>query len=58
MVGGQISELQPPTGLLLIRQMIYEYGDPRWNDVDRGKPKDAEKILSQCYFVHHKSHID
>jgi hypothetical protein len=27
----------------------------RWNDIDRGKPKDSEKNLSQCNFVHHKS---
>jgi hypothetical protein len=29
---------------------------PWWNDIDRGKLKDLEKILSQCHFVHHKSH--
>jgi hypothetical protein len=38
--------------------MIYEYGEQRWNDIDRGKPKNWEKNLSQCYFVHHKSHMD
>jgi hypothetical protein len=32
----------------------YEYGEPRWNDIDRGKPKNSEKNLSQCHFVHHK----
>jgi hypothetical protein len=26
--------------------------------IDRVKPKNSEKNLSQCHFVHHKSHID
>jgi hypothetical protein len=30
----------------------------RWNDIDRGKPKCSRKNLSQCHFVHHKSHMD
>jgi hypothetical protein len=32
-----ISELQPPTGLLFIPQVIYEHGETWWNDIDRGK---------------------
>jgi hypothetical protein len=32
--------------------------EQRWNDIDRGRPKDSEKILTQCHFVHHKSHMD
>jgi hypothetical protein len=32
--------------------------EPRWNYTDRGKPKNSEKNLSHCHFVHHKSHMD
>jgi hypothetical protein len=35
-----VSELQPPTGLLFILQVIYEFGEPRWNDTDRGKTEE------------------
>jgi hypothetical protein len=28
--------------------MMHEYGEPRWNDTDRGKEKNSEKTLSQC----------
>jgi hypothetical protein len=30
----------------------------RWNESDKGKPKYSEKHLSQCHFVHHKSHME
>jgi hypothetical protein len=30
--------------------------NPWWNDIDRGKLKDSERNLSQCHFVHYKSH--
>jgi hypothetical protein len=29
-----------------------------WDDTDMGKHKYWEKNLYQCYFVHHKSHMD
>jgi hypothetical protein len=35
-----------------------DYGLPRWNDIDRGKPKNSEIKLCQCHFYHHKSHMD
>jgi hypothetical protein len=54
-----VSELRPPvSGLIVKPQMIDEYGEPWWNDIGRGKPKISEKNLSQCRFVHHKSHMD
>jgi hypothetical protein len=27
-------------------------------EIDRGKPKYSGKNLSQCHFVHYKSHMD
>jgi hypothetical protein len=30
--------------------------EEQWNDIERGKLKNSEKILSQCHFVHHRSH--
>jgi hypothetical protein len=53
-----VSELRPLTVLLFIPQMIYEIGELRRNDVDKGKPKNPEKNLSHCQFFHHKSHTD
>jgi hypothetical protein len=36
----------------------HECGQLRWNDIDRAKLKNSERNLSQCQFVHHKSHMD
>jgi hypothetical protein len=32
--------------------------EPRWNDIDRGEPKNLERNVFQCHFVHHKSRMD
>jgi hypothetical protein len=32
-----VSEQRPPTGLLFIPQLIYEHGEPQWNDIHRVK---------------------
>jgi hypothetical protein len=31
---------------LFIPQIISEYEEPQWNDIDSGKPKNPEKNLS------------
>jgi hypothetical protein len=40
-----VSELQPPTGLLFIPQMIYEYGVSRLSDIDKGNRKTRRKTF-------------
>jgi hypothetical protein len=32
-----VSDLRAPTSILLILQVIYEHGEPWWNNMDRGK---------------------
>jgi hypothetical protein len=53
-----VSELQPPKGLFFIPQVIHEYEEPRWNDIERRQPKSSETNLSHSHFVYHKSHTD
>jgi hypothetical protein len=36
----------------------HECGQPRWNDIDTAELKNSERNLSQCHFVHNKSHMD
>jgi hypothetical protein len=37
---------------------IHEYEERLWNDIDREKPKNSEKNLSQRHSFHHKCHMD
>jgi hypothetical protein len=41
-----VSELQPPTGLLFTPHIIYEYGQPRWNDTDGKTEELGEKPVT------------
>ena len=36
----------------------FQIMEHRRNEIDRGKPKYSGKNLSQCLFIHHKSHMD
>jgi hypothetical protein len=38
--------------------MIPECGEPWWNDIDGGKPKNSDKNLFQCHFIHYISYMD
>jgi hypothetical protein len=49
-----VSELRPLTGLLFIPQVIYEHGELRWNDIDRGDPDSSTRALWQS---HQQSHL-
>jgi hypothetical protein len=52
-----VYERRPPTDLVFIPQVIYEYAGPiEW--YWQGKLNNSEKYLSQYQLVHHKSHMD
>jgi hypothetical protein len=40
-----ISELWPLMGLLFISQMIYDYGEPWWNNMDREYKRTRRKSV-------------
>jgi hypothetical protein len=40
------------------RPQNHEYGERRWNDIDRGRPKISERNLSEWDFTQHKSHMN
>jgi hypothetical protein len=43
---------------MIIFFVLFVVMEHQWNEIDRGKPKYSAKNLSQCHFVHHKSHVD
>jgi uncharacterized membrane protein len=44
--------------MMIIIFVLFVVMEHRWNEIDRRKPKNSGKNVSQCHFVHHKSHMD
>jgi hypothetical protein len=59
-IGETVSLLNPAANGPIVHPPddIWMNVEQRWNHTDRGNPKDSQKILSQCHFVHHKTHVD
>jgi hypothetical protein len=52
-----VSERRQSTSLSFIHQVIYEYGQ-YGGIILTGKTGYMGRNLTQCHFVHHKSHVD
>jgi hypothetical protein len=48
--GETVSELQSPTNLLFITEVIYEYGQPLCNDIDRENRRTLRKTCITAMF--------
>jgi hypothetical protein len=52
-----VTEMRPLTEFFH-PEIIYDNGEPRWNDIDKENLKNFGKILFKWHFVHHKSHMN